>query len=388
MKKITIFISVILLIFCTCSFDSNALNICKLEASNDLSSSDIELIKGSKAGILIEKDTLSILYKKNIDLKLSLASMTKIMSLLLIFEAIDNDIISYDSILTCSSYAESMGGSQVYLEENEKMTLDEALKCICIASANDATVMVAEEICGSEDAFVSKMNQKAKELGCINTNFSDATGLESENHYSTAYDLAIISRELVTKYPKVLEYSSIKEDYIRKDSTSPFWLVNTNKLIGRVDGVVGLKTGYTSSAGYCITLLMEQNNMSLISVVFGYETATKRNSESLELLRYGFNTFKNDLVMEKNTLITSYDSICYTNKISVYLDNDIYYLCKRNESNSYSYEFEYDINTNSGKIYFYLDDKLIFTSNIKSNDEIIKKNYIVLVRDIIIKILS
>lgn len=337
-NKIIILISVFLLFLIP--FNSfaleNTLSNEEVVANQDNNTS---LIEGAKSGILMEEKTGTIIYEKNSNEKLAPASMTKIMTLLLTFEAIDQEILTFDQILCCSEYAKSMGGSEVYLEVGEKMTLDEALKCICIASAIDCAVMVAEAISGNISNFVNKMNTKALELGCNNTCFKDCTGLTDEGHYSSALDMALIARELVTKYPKVLEYTSIKEDYIRKDSSSPFWLVNTNKLASRVDGVDGLKTGYTSFSGYCITLHMTQNDMSLISVVFGYDSSVKRNSESLELLRYGFSNYmiynpynKTDTVYEENNIL--YEN----NKIIYRVPNDIILLIKKCDKNKYKTE--------------------------------------------------
>ena len=252
----------------------------------DVKANEISLISGAKSGILIEQTTKEILYEKNKDEKLSPASMTKIMTMILIYEAMENNQFNKNTILTASKTASEMGGSQIYLKVEEKISVDEALKSLAIVSANDCAVLLAEEVAGSEKAFVSKMNQKAKELGCNNTNFNDCTGLSEDNHYTSAYDMSLMASYLLNNYPDVLNYTNIKEDYIRNNTDNPFWLVNTNKLIGRVEGINGLKTGYTSFSGYCITLSMNQNNMNLISVVFGYDSALKRNSESLELLKF------------------------------------------------------------------------------------------------------
>ena len=261
-------------------------------SNTKIKSTEIEYIKNSKSGILIEEKTKIILYEKNIHERLAPASMTKIMTMLLVFEAIENKTIDFNTKLITSEYAASMGGTQVYLKVGEVITVDEALKCVAIASANDCAVLLAESINGSEKEFVKQMNIKAQSLNCINTNFTDCTGLNEDNHYTTSYDLSLISIELTTKYPKVFEYTSLKEDYIRKDTTSPFWLVNTNKLIGKIEGLLGLKTGHTSFAGYCITLYLKTNNITVLSIVFGYDTAIKRNTESLELLKYGVNNYK------------------------------------------------------------------------------------------------
>ena len=212
----------------------------------------IDLAKNAKSSVLIEASTGEIIYEKNKDEKLAPASMTKMMSLILIMEAIEKGNIKLNQIVTISENASKMGGSQIYLETNEKMSVDDLLKGICMASANDAVVALAETIYGSEDEFVKEMNKRAKVLGLKNTNFMNATGLDDENHYSSAYDMALIAKELVS-HKKVLEYSSNYEDYLRENTNKKFWLVNTNKLIKTYDGMDGLKTGYTEKAGYCLT---------------------------------------------------------------------------------------------------------------------------------------
>lgn len=335
----------------------------------------------------MEQSTGSILYNKEMDKKLSPASMTKIMTLLLIYEAMEKNSFTKDTMLTTSEYASNMGGSQVYLKVGEKISVDEALKCICIVSANDCAVLMAEEVAGSEAYFVRKMNDRAKELGCKNTNFSDCTGLTDNNHYTSAYDLALIARELLTKHPDVLNYTTLKEDYIRKDTSSPFWLVNTNKMIGRVEGLNGLKTGYTSFSGYCITLSMHKDNMDLISVVFGYDKSTTRNAESLELLKYGFSTYKMDKIIEKDTLLESVNHILYKNKINIIVKEDIYYLTKKSDNNEYSKTYEYTLNKNNceGEIKIYLNNELIATGEITTEDKVEKKNIFELAMTIIRK---
>ena len=331
---------------------------------------DISYIKGAKSGILIEETTNTILYEKNIHDKLAPASMTKIMTMLLTFEAINQNVMSFDTMLTTSEYAASMGGTQVYLKVGEKISVDEALKCVAIASANDCAVLLGEYISGSEIEFVKQMNSKAKELGANNTNFTDCTGLNEENHYTTSYDLALISRDLIMNYPKVFDYTNSREDYIRKDTSSPFWLVNTNKLIGNLEEIKGLKTGHTSFAGYCITLYMKKDNISLISVVFGYDTAPKRNAESLELLRYGANNYKLNCIMKKGTVIDEINHILYKDIITITINEDISTVTKKNKLNAYSYDYKFDIISNSGKL-------IIMDNNIKIMEkEIIKENMV------------
>ena len=336
----------------------------------------LNLIEGAKAGILIEQSSKEILYQKEMDRRLSPASMTKIMTLLLIYEAMENNQFNLDTMLTTSETAASMGGSQVYLKVGEKISVDEALKCVCVASANDCAVLLAEEVSGSEEYFVRKMNEKAKSLGCNNTNFSDCTGLTSQNHYTSAYDLAIISAELLTKYPEVIKYTTIKEDYIRKDTSSPFWLVNTNKMIGRVEGLNGLKTGYTSFSGYCITLSMSKDDMNLISVVFGYDSSTKRNSESLELLKYGFSNYKLNKVVAKGDILQIVNHILYKDDIEVIALEDIYHLVKKNEElkNDIKYDFKINKDSCEGTINVYLNDEIAGSGKVGSSSPIKRKN--------------
>lgn len=345
--------------------------------ATETQNSDGNLIKGAVSGILVEQSTGEILYRKDIDKRLSPASMTKIMTLLLIYESMENGAFTKDTMLTTSEYAAGMGGSQVYLKVGEKISVDEALKCICIASANDCAVLMAEEIAGSEEQFVRKMNERATELGCKNTNFSDCTGLTSQNHYTSAYDMSLMAKELLIKHPDVTNYTTLKEDYIRKDTSSPFWLVNTNKMIGRVEGLNGLKTGYTSFSGYCITLSMQKEDMKLISVVFGYDKATTRNAESLELLKYGFSNYKLEKIIAKDTVLESVDHILYKNRMDVIVKEDIYNLCKKSENHTYTYTYDYEIKDNAceGKIKVYLNDELIQEGDITTKEPVERKNF-------------
>lgn len=263
----------------------------------------LNLAQNAKSAILIEVSTGKIIYEKNADEQLAMASMTKMMTLLLIMENIDNGNLKWDELVTTSEHAASMGGSQIFLEVGEQMTVDDLVKGICIGSGNDAAVAMAERIGGTEENFVRMMNDKAKNLGLKNTNFQNACGLDKENHYSSARDMAIIAKELV-KYEKILEYTGTYEDYLRKNTDKSFWLVNTNKLVRYYQGVDGLKTGYTSEAGYCITTTAKKNNMRLITVVMGEPTSTIRNSETTTMLDYGFNTYQIDQILSKDTVIS------------------------------------------------------------------------------------
>ena len=278
MKKICLFF--ILLIFPLCVY-----------------AEDLNLAENAKSAILIEASTGEVLYNKNANERLAPASMTKIMSLILIMENIENGNLKWNDIVVVSKNAASMGGSQIFLETNEMMSVEDLVKGICVASGNDATVAMAEKIAGTEKAFVKLMNDKANSLGLKNTHFVNATGLDAEGHYSSANDMAVMARELV-KHQKILEFSSIYEDYLRKNTNNSFWLVNTNKLVKFYSYIDGLKTGYTGNAGYCLTATGKKNDMRLISVVMGEESTEKRSADTLAMLDYGFNMYNIDKIVD------------------------------------------------------------------------------------------
>lgn len=268
--------------------------------------SETNLAEGAGSAIMIEASTGEILYQKNAYEKLPPASMTKMMSMILIMEEIEKGNLKWDEMITASAKAASMGGSQIFLKAGEKMSVTDMLKGISIASGNDATVAMAERISGTEEEFVKQMNTKAKELGLKNTNFVNATGLDTDNHYSSAYDMALIAKKLV-KHEKILEFTSTYEDYLRKDTKNPFWLVNTNKLVKFYSGVDGLKTGFTSGAGYCLTSTAKKENMRLITVVMNEETAAKRSSDTTQMLDYGFNTYAVKTIVDDKKVIGKAD---------------------------------------------------------------------------------
>lgn len=252
---------------------------------------DLKLAENAKSAILIEASTGKILFEKNADEKLHPASMTKMMSMLLIIEAIEDGVIKWDQIVQVSENASSMGGSQILLETGEKMSVRDLFKGVAIASGNDAVVALAETVAGSVNNFVSMMNKRASELGLTNTNFKNPHGLDDANHYSSSRDMSIIAKELV-KHKEVLEYTKIYEDYLREDTDRKIWLVNTNRLVRFYDGVDGLKTGYTEDAGYCMTATAEKDGMRIIAVVMGEETSKIRNQEVSEMLDYAFAQYK------------------------------------------------------------------------------------------------
>lgn len=262
-----------------------------------------EIVEFSESAILIESSTGKVLYEKEADIEKAPASMTKIMSMILIMDAINNGTLTFEDNVLISETASSMGGSQVYLNTGETYKVKELLKSIAIASANDAVVAMAEKVGGTVETFVSMMNEKCSELGCTHTNFVNPHGLDAEGHYSSAKDMALMGNYLVKNYPEILEYTSIYEDYLQRPDGSNTWLVNTNKLVRFYADVDGLKTGFTSTAGYCLTATANKNNMRLISVVMGVDTSDNRTSDTVKLLNYGFNSYKLSTIYEKDKII-------------------------------------------------------------------------------------
>lgn len=263
----------------------------------------VELAENAKSAILIERDTGTVLYDKNADEKLSPASMTKIMTLLLIMEAIEKGELSTKEKIRTSEHAASMGGSQIFLEAGEQMTTEEMLKGITIGSANDASVAMAERLAGSEEAFVEKMNEKAKQLGLKNTKFQNATGLPVADHFSSARDMSIMAKELL-KYQLITKFTGTYEDYLRENTEKKFWLVNTNRLVKFYPGVDGLKTGYTSEAKYCLTATAKKGEMRVIAVVFGASTPKERNAQVTKMLDYAFSQYTTHPIYQKDAVLT------------------------------------------------------------------------------------
>lgn len=252
---------------------------------------DAQMDLKSQSAVLMEGSTGTIIYEKNKDERLRPASITKVMTLLLIFEALDAGQIGLMDEVTVSEHAASMGGSQVYLEPYEVQNVETMIKCISIASANDASTAMAEFIAGSEEEFVARMNQRAKELGMNNTNFVNSCGLDVDNHYSSANDVALMSRELISKYPEISKYATVWMDTIvhtTRKGQSEFGLTNTNKLVRFYDGATGLKTGSTGLAKYCLSATAKKNNMDLIAVIMAAPDTKTRFGEATKLLNYGF----------------------------------------------------------------------------------------------------
>ena len=314
MKKIYIVICFILLIIPRCSPLA------------------LELLNGAKSGVLLEASTGETLYEKNKDEKVYIASLTKMVAQIIILEKIEEGTLKWDDIVTTSSNAAGMGGTQIWLVAGEKMSVEDLFKSMTMASANDATVALAEKVAGTEEAFVKLMNDKVKSLGLVNTTFVNCTGFDEEGHLSTAYDLGQIARELL-KHDEILRFSSVYEDYIRKDTPNKYWLVNTNKLVRFYSGADGLKTGFTDSAGYTMAVTAERDNMRLIAIVLGEASGKARNQEATDLLDYGFNTYKVDLLNKKNEVVKELE-IEKGNKsrVNAILKHDVSILRKKSDA--------------------------------------------------------
>lgn len=311
-RKIKILFATVLILICCMSNIFGASYIYKLNKSdNKKDESSIATSVStpvfefeSESQILMEASTGKILYANNEDEKLLPASVTKIMTLLLIMEQIDSGKLKYDDKVTCSSHASGMGGSQIWFKENEELTVDDALKAICVVSANDVTVAMAEKIGGTETNFVNMMNEKAKSLGMVNTNFMNSHGIDEENHYTTAKDIAIMSREIITKHPDILKYTSIWMDTLRNGE---FGLSSTNKLIRFYEGANGLKTGSTSQALFNLSGTATRNGTTFISVIMKAPSSDVRLQETKQLLDYGFANYENKILYEKDTIISNLD---------------------------------------------------------------------------------
>lgn len=293
----------------------------------------------AKSAILIDAATGEVLYEKNADVKLPPASMTKLATLLLIMENIDAGKLQYTDMVTISEEAANMGGSQVFLEAGESYSVADLIKGIAIASGNDAVVAMAEKLGGSQNEFVDMVNKRLKKLGAKNTNFVNVHGLDDANHYSTARDMALIAKELL-KHEKILEFTSIYEEYLTKNDGTKTWLVNTNKLVRFYEGVDGLKTGFTNTAGYCLTATAKKNNFRLISVVMGEDTSENRSADTVKLLNYGFNTFKINVIKNKEEVLgTVHIEGGKKDKADVVLVNDATELLKTTEqANNYFFK--------------------------------------------------
>ncbi|MCI1591470.1 MULTISPECIES: D-alanyl-D-alanine carboxypeptidase family protein [Heyndrickxia] len=290
-----------------------------------------ELAADAKSAILIERDTGSILYDKNSHEKLPPASMTKIMTMILIMEALEQNKLSMNEKVRTSEYAASMGGSQIFLETGEEMTVEEMLRGISIGSANDASVAMAEKIAGSEEEFVDMMNKKVKELGLKDTKFQNATGLPEKDHYSSAYDMAMMAKELL-RHENITKFTGTYESYLRESTDKKFWLVNTNKLVKFYPGVDGLKTGFTNEAKFCLTATAKKNGMRVVAVVFGAPSTKVRNAQVSKMLDYAFAKYVTHPIYKKGQSLAEVKvSKGDTKKIQALTSEPISVLTKKGE---------------------------------------------------------
>lgn len=301
----------------------------------------LELIPNAESGILLEPFSGKIIFEKEKDKQVSVASLTKMVAQIIILEEVEKGKIKWTDVVTVSKNAADMGGSQIYLSEGEKITVEDLMKGISVASGNDATVAMAEYISGSEEKFVKRMNKKVKELGLKNTHFVNCTGLDEKGHFSSAYDMAIIARELIVNHPEILRFSSIYEDYLRENTPNKFWLVNTNKLISQYSGTDGLKTGHTDDAGYCLASTVKRGDLRLIGIVLGEKDSKIRNKETIDLLDYGFNNTKLRTLKKKNSIIKNI-VLDKSNKksINLVLKNNLNVIEDIDSNNKYSYDIK------------------------------------------------
>ena len=347
---------------------------------------ELNLASNAKSAILLEASTGEVIFEKNSHEKLHPASMTKMMSMLLILENIEKGVVDWDDIVTVSSNAASMGGSQILLEENEQMSVSDLFKGIAVASGNDAVVAMAEKIAGTEEEFVNMMNKRGAELGLTDTNFKNCHGLDDANHYSSASDMAKIALELV-KHEKLFEYTSIYEDYLRADTDRKFWLVNTNKLVRFYSGADGLKTGYTGEAGYCLTATAKRNGMRVIAVVMGEPDSKTRTSDVSSMLDYAFAQYETETFLSTDSIL---DTIS-VNKgkkefVNIVPKENVTILNKKtdNKKNA-NYKLEmYDMKLplrkgdTVGKLSVFVDDNLYRDIDVTVDDDIDKADILTL----------
>lgn len=329
-----------------------------------------DIAPNSKSALLMEMSTGKILYEKNSHEQLPPASMTKVMSMLLVMEAIDDGIIKLTDEVQISETASSMGGSQVFLEAGETYPVEELLKGVAIASGNDAVVALAEKVSGSVESFVEKMNQRASELGMKDTVYKNPHGLDTEGHITTAYDMSLVARELL-KHEKILEYTSVYEYYMKKPDESTTWLVNTNKLVRFYDGVDGLKTGFTSTAKYCLTATAKKNDMRLITVVMGVESSDLRSSDTVKLLNYGFNGYKLNVLKEKGEILKEVKvEKGVKDKVGLTLIDDATDLLKNDNAKKI---YKYEVKINSVKAPVKIGDKVGIVKIVDEEGTLVKE---------------
>ena len=379
LKKIICYMTIIVLIFSPLSFCTESFiwdNSTLETSSNEATGNFLNLESGS--AILIEQTTGQILYEHNIHEQLRPASVTKVMSILLIMEALDSGKISLTDTVPCSDNARNMGGSQIWLNETEKLTVDEMLKAICVVSANDCVVAMAEFLAGSEEAFVDQMNEKSKELGMNDTHFVNCHGIDEDGHVSSAYDISLMSRELLTKHPSITKYTTIWMDSLRDGKSE---LTNTNKLVRTYDGCTGLKTGSTSLALYNLSASATRNDLSLIAVVLKGPTSQIRFSEAKKLLDYGFSNYAFTKTSTAGEFVQSVDVQKGTkNSVNLVYESDSGALVKKTEKDNITSEIQINENISApinagdvlGSVKYYLNEQEIASVNLVAENSVDK----------------
>ncbi|MDD5888934.1 MAG: D-alanyl-D-alanine carboxypeptidase [bacterium] len=370
--------------------------LCTLLYPTQILAKDDVLLE-SVSGILIEANTGKIIYEKEKDKRVAVASMTKMVAQIIILEQVEAGKIKWSDVVTVSKNASEMGGSQIYLQQGEKITIEDLMRGISMASGNDATVQMAEVISGSEEKFVKLMNQKVKKLGLKNTQFKNCTGLDEEGHYSSAYDMAMIARELVVNHPEILRFSSMYEDYLREDTDNKFWLVNTNKLVRFYEGADGLKTGHTDAAGYCLAATAKRNGLRLIGIVLGVNDSKLRNAQAMELLDYGFNNVKQNVLKEKGSIVKEIKlDKASVDTIDVVLKDDLTVI-EDLDGKEHHYTYEIDVSdiklpasvgTVVGNIKVLENKKVVAQEDLTINKKIMKLSYFDLLFNSLLDIFS
>ena len=337
-----------------------------------ISATDIGLAKNSESAVLIEASTGKILFEKEKDKKMAPASMTKIMTMLLAMEAIENGKLNLEDEVLISKRAQSMGGTQIYVEAGSNVKVHDLLKGIGIASANDAAVAIAEKIGGTVENFVNMMNERARDLGCKNTTFKNPHGLDEDGHLTTAYDMALMARELV-KHELAIKISSTFDEYINVSGEN-HWLVNTNKLIKFYNGLDGLKTGFTDNAGYCLTGSMKRNDMRLITVTMKAPTKEDRNTDTINMMEYAYSMFYKDTILKSDKKLgTMFVDNSKKRKVNYYLEKDATVVVPKDVRNI---DYKYTIDLTSTKAPLKKGDK-VGTLKLSVNNEEISYNVIV-----------
>jgi D-alanyl-D-alanine carboxypeptidase (penicillin-binding protein 5/6) len=356
------------------------------EVINTPDENQIDLTKNAKSAILIEPNTLGIMYQKDAHAKRPQASLTKIMTLILIYDALGKNLISLDQKLTASEHAHSFTGTQgtnIYLETGEKMSVRDLLKGLAIASANDAAVVFAEAIGGSEENFVKMMNAKAKKIGCLNTVFKNSHGLHMEGHYTSAYDLGLMASYLINNYPDVLNYTKVYEDYVRENTVKRFWLVNTNKLVKFVEGVDGLKTGWTPEAGNCMVATIKKDGVRYIAVLLGCSDNKIRAAEAMQMLNFATSNYTVIPIITKGEVIKTHEDVSIIPKVYHIIVSENVYILNRKTDPVKEVKREVNINysnlgfdnKNAGTIKVFYNGKLVKEVGLVVKEDLLKASY-------------